>query len=70
MLRIAVGRYRRGAPLVARTRYWLARALLQRISPGDHEQATIELDRSIETAERLGMRTLALAGRELADARA
>ena len=54
-------------PFTARTRYWLARALLQRDGPGDRERAADELDRSIETAERLGMAGLALAGRELAE---
>jgi tetratricopeptide (TPR) repeat protein len=54
-------------PFTARTRYWLARALLQRHDRGDRERATDELDRSIETAERLGMKGLALAGRALAE---
>ena len=53
-------------PFTARTRYWLARALLQRGDRGDRERAAAELVRSIETAERLGMQGLALAGRELA----
>jgi hypothetical protein len=52
-------------PLTARTRYWLARALLQRESPGDSEHAAVELDHSIRTADRLGMAGLARAGREL-----
>ena len=52
----------------ARTRYWLARGLLGRDGPGDRERATDELDRSIETAERLGMSALVSAGRDLAAA--
>ena len=56
-------------PLTARTRYWLARALLQaRRALATASARPIELDRSIETAERLGMTGLALAGRELANA--
>jgi len=54
-------------PLTARTRYWLARALLQRDDRGDRERAAVELGRSIQTAERLGMKGLALAGRELSE---
>jgi hypothetical protein len=54
-------------PLTARTRYWLARALLERDSAGDRERAAIELDRTIQTADRLGMAALARAGRELAE---
>jgi hypothetical protein len=53
-------------PLAARTRYWLALALLHRDGPGDRERATAELHRSIETTERLGMAGLARAARELA----
>ena len=53
--------------LTARTRYWLARALRQRDGPGDGERADVELARSIETAEGLGMAGLFLAGRELAN---
>ena len=52
--------------LTARTRYWLARALLQRDERGDHERAAAELDRSIRTADLLGMAGIARAGRELA----
>ena len=51
--------------LAARARYWLARALLQRSGPGDHERATDELRSSLETAERLGMHGLACTVREL-----
>jgi tetratricopeptide (TPR) repeat protein len=55
-----------GSPtFTARTRYWLARALLRRDGPGDREHATAELNRSIQTAERLGMSALVIAGREL-----
>ena len=53
--------------LTARTRYWLARALRRRDSPGDRDRATGELARSIETAERLGMAGLALAGQAIAN---
>ena len=55
-------------PLIARTRYWLARALQNATVLAIASGRPIELDRSIETAERLGMSALALAGRELADA--
>jgi hypothetical protein len=54
-------------PLAARTRYWLARALRERDGPGDGERAELELGRSIETADRLGMVGLTLAGRQLAE---
>ena len=50
----------------ARTRYWLARALLQRDEPGDRERAGGEIDRSIETAARIGMSALVIADRDLA----
>jgi class 3 adenylate cyclase/tetratricopeptide (TPR) repeat protein len=53
-------------PLTARTRYWLARALMQRDIPGDRERAAAELNCSIQTAERLGMEGLASSGRKLA----
>ncbi len=52
--------------LTARTRYWLARALMQRDERGDRERAADELGRSIRTADRLGMAGLARASRELA----
>ena len=52
--------------LAVRTRYWLARALRQRDGRGDRERAADELDRSIRTADRLGMAGIARAGRELA----
>jgi hypothetical protein len=55
-------------PLTARSRYWFARALLERDEPGDRDRATVELGRSIGTAEQLGMAGLAVAGRELAEA--
>ena len=42
-------------------------ALLQRDDRGDRERATVELGRSIETAEQLGMRGLALAGRRFTE---
>ena len=54
-------------PFTARTRYWLARALLQRDDPGDRARVAVELDRSIQTAERLGMPALAAAGRAFAE---
>src|SRR5439155_13528687 len=54
-------------PLTARTRYWLASALLQRDKRGDREHAADELARSIRTADRLGMAGLVRAGRELAE---
>ena len=54
-------------PFTARTRYWLARALLQRADRGDRERAADELGRSIRTADGLGMKGLALAGRGLAE---
>ncbi len=50
----------------ARTRYWLARALLQRDGPGDRERAGGEIDRSMETAARIGMSALLIADRNLA----
>jgi hypothetical protein len=56
-------------PFTARTRYWLARALLQRNDRGDRERAEDELGRSIRTADGLGMKGLALAGRALAEPR-
>ena len=41
-----------GSPtFTARTRYWLARALLRRDGPGDRERAGREIDRSMETAD-------------------
>jgi hypothetical protein len=52
--------------LTARTRYWLARALLQRDERGDRERAAAELGHSIRTADLLGMAGIARAGRELA----
>jgi hypothetical protein len=55
-------------PLTARTRYWLARALLERDGSGDRDRATVELGRSIATAEQLGMAGLAATGRGLAEA--
>ena len=58
----------RSPTFTARTRYWLAHALLGRDGPDDRERATGELDRSIETAERLGMSALVSAGRDLAAA--
>jgi hypothetical protein len=53
--------------LTARTRYWLARALLERGSAEDRERAAVELDRTTKTADQLGMAGLARAGRELAE---
>ena len=58
-----------GSPtFTARTRYWLARALLQRDEPGDRERAGGEIDRSMETAARIGMSALVIADRDLAGA--
>ena len=58
----------RSPTFTARTRYWLARALLARDGPGDREQATDEIDRSMETAARMGMSALVIADRDLAGA--
>ena len=52
----------------ARTRYWLAHALLRRDGPGDRERAGREIDRSMEPAAQLGMSALLAAGRDLAHA--
>jgi tetratricopeptide (TPR) repeat protein len=46
-------------PLVARTEYWHARALIERDAPGDHERAGVLLDGVIEVTHRLGMLLLA-----------
>lgn len=56
-----------GPPLVARSRYWLGRALLARDGPGDTARAGDELRRSLGEAERMGMKGLAAAA-ALADA--
>ena len=53
------------AALTARTRYWLAVALRDRAVAGDLERAATELTGSIQTAERLGMTTLARDGHRL-----
>jgi hypothetical protein len=52
-------------PLVARSRYWLARALLPRGRAGDAERAGDELTASIATSDELGMVQLADEGRAL-----
>jgi tetratricopeptide (TPR) repeat protein len=46
-------------PLVARTRYWYGRGLLERGSPGDREEAMALLALALETAESRGMKGLA-----------
>jgi class 3 adenylate cyclase/tetratricopeptide (TPR) repeat protein len=56
-----------GSPtFTARTRYWLARALLQRDGPSDRDRASREIARSLETAARIGMSALVIADRDLA----
>jgi class 3 adenylate cyclase/tetratricopeptide (TPR) repeat protein len=45
----------RAPALSARTRYWLARALRARGSPGDHERARAELTVAARTATDLGL---------------
>jgi tetratricopeptide (TPR) repeat protein len=56
----------RAPPLVARTRYWYGRMLLERAGPGDADQARIMLRSAMETAEALGMARLAAQAAELA----
>lgn len=51
--------------LTARTRYWLAHALLARDEPGDGERAADELRRSIRIADDLGMAGLLRDGEQL-----
>jgi tetratricopeptide (TPR) repeat protein len=46
-------------PWLARSRYELARTLLARGGPGDHERATTLLDQALEAASELGMKPLA-----------
>ena len=46
-------------PLAARTRYWHARALLERDATGDRDTARALLDDVINVTERLGMALLA-----------
>jgi len=55
-LRIETGL--RSPPLLARTRYWYGRMLLERSGPGDLGRAKDLLVSSSETAERLGMAQL------------
>ena len=43
------------APLLARTDYWHARALLERDAPVDRERALTLLDRVVAVATQLGM---------------
>jgi tetratricopeptide (TPR) repeat protein len=47
------------APLVARTEYWHARALIDRDGPGDDERAGVLLDDVTASTNRLGMLYLA-----------
>jgi hypothetical protein len=49
----------RSPPLLARTRYWFGRMLVNRGGPGDVERAVPLLADSLATAERLGMAALA-----------
>jgi len=51
--------------LAARTRYWLARALVERGAPGDAERARTEAVASQESAYRFGMARLEERAREL-----
>jgi class 3 adenylate cyclase/tetratricopeptide (TPR) repeat protein len=46
-------------PLLARTEYWHARALIDRNAQGDHERAVALLDDVIGITDQLGMRRLA-----------
>jgi hypothetical protein len=46
-------------PLLARTRFWYARTLLERKGPDDTARAQQLLRESFETADRLGMAGLA-----------
>ena len=55
----------RSPPLLARTRYWYGRMLLQRGRPGDAERARSLLKSAVETAEGLGMARLAAQASEL-----
>jgi tetratricopeptide (TPR) repeat protein len=57
-------------PLLARTRYWYARMLLERQAPGDRERAVELLVLALETADALGMRALAAEIKDLAATRA
>jgi len=50
-------------PLVARTRYWHARLLLERDGRGDRQRARGLLDDVIEVTDRLGMQRLATQAR-------
>ena len=52
-------------PLLARTEYWHARALLERDAPGDRERAAGLLDEAIEIASRLRMQLLCSQASEL-----
>jgi tetratricopeptide (TPR) repeat protein len=54
-------------PLTARTRYWYARALIEREAAGDHDRAAELLSASLATADELGMTALVSAARELRD---
>jgi tetratricopeptide (TPR) repeat protein len=49
----------KAAPLTARTRYWCARALQVRGTPGDRRHAIELLEAAVATAEELGMLGLA-----------
>jgi tetratricopeptide (TPR) repeat protein len=51
--------------LMARTKYWHARLLLDRRAPGDHHQAGALFDDVVDVADRFGMRLLAEQARDL-----
>jgi hypothetical protein len=52
-------------PLMARTRYWHARMLLERDGPGDRERAIALLALALEAAEAMGMGGLAAQAKAL-----
>ena len=56
----------RSPPLLARTRYWYGRLLVERARPGDDERAHDLLKSALETAELLGMARLTSQASELA----
>ena len=58
----------RSPPLLARTRHWYGRMLLDRNGPGDAERARALLTSAVETAELLGMTRLAVQASALASA--
>ena len=55
----------RSPPLLARTRYWYGRMLLERGRPDDGDQARALLESAVETAEVLGMARLTAQASEL-----